>query len=251
MLALITGASSGLGSDMARILSEEGHDLILVARNKKKMEQLAKELKTNVEIIPLDLSATYNCTELYNMVKKKDIDILINNAGFGLFGEFNSTKLDKELDMIDLNIKTVHTLTKLFLKDFVKKDKGYILNVASSAAFMSGPLMSTYYATKAYVLRLTEAIHEELRHNKSKVYVGALCPGPVSTNFNKVAGVKFNLKSLESYDVSKYAIKQMFKKKMIIIPGLSIKVGTFMIRFLSHKMQLKIAYKIQKQKENS
>ena len=261
MLALITGASSGLGADMARILSEKGIDLILVARNKKKMEQLAKELKTNVEIIPLDLSATYNCTELYNMVKKKNIDILINNAGFGLFGEFNSIKLDKELDMIDLNIKTVHTLTKLFLKDFIKKDKGYILNVASSAAFMPGPLMSTYYATKAYVLRLTEAIHEELRHNKSNVYIGALCPGPVSTNFNKVAGVKcpnnhrwptrkFNLKSLESYDVSKYAINKMFKKKMIIIPGLSIKLGTFMTRFLSHKMQLKVAYKIQKQKEN-
>jgi len=250
VLALITGASSGLGADMARILSEKGIDLILVARNKKKMEQLAKELKTNVEIIPLDLSATYNCTELYNMVKKKNIDILINNAGFGLFGEFNSIKLDKELDMIDLNIKTVHTLTKLFLKDFIKKDKGYILNVASSAAFMPGPLMSTYYATKAYVLRFTEAIHEELRHNKSNVYIGALCPGPVSTNFNKVAGVKFNLKSLESYDVSKYAINKMFKKKMIIIPGLSIKLGTFMTRFLSHKMQLKVAYKIQKQKEN-
>ena len=171
MVALITGASSGIGADMARILSDKGYDLILVARNKRKMEVLAKELKTNAEIIPMDISSTYNCTELYNLVKKKNIDVLVNNAGFGLFGEFCCTKLDKELDMIELNVKTVHTLTKLFLKDFVKKDKGYILNVASSAAFMPGPLMATYYATKAYVLHLTESINEELRRKKSNVYM--------------------------------------------------------------------------------
>lgn len=250
MVALITGASSGIGADIARILSDKGYDLILVARNKRKMEILAKELKTNIEIIPMDISSTYNCTELYNMVKKKNIDILINNAGFGLFGEFVNTKLDKELDMIELNIKTVHTLTKLFLKDFVKKDKGYILNVASSAAFMPGPLMSTYYATKAYVLHLTESINEEIRRKKSNVYIGALCPGPVNTNFNKVAGVTFNLDSLESYDVAKYAVKQMFKKKTIIIPGIKIRLGVFILRFLPKSLIRKIAYKIQKNKEN-
>lgn len=250
MVALITGASSGIGADIARILSDKGYDLILVARNKRKMEILAKELKTNIEIIPMDISSTYNCTELYNMVKKKNIDILINNAGFGLFGEFVNTKLDKELDMIELNIKTVHTLTKLFLKDFVKKDKGYILNVASSAAFMPGPLMSTYYATKAYVLHLTESVNEEIRRKKSNVYIGALCPGPVNTNFNKVAGVTFNLDSLESYDVAKYAIKQMFKKKIIIIPGIKIRLGVFILRFLPKSLIRKIAYKIQKNKEN-
>lgn len=250
MVALITGASSGIGADIARILSDKGYDLILVARNKRKMEILAKELKTNIEIIPMDISSTYNCTELYNMVKKKNIDILINNAGFGLFGEFVNTKLDKELDMIELNIKTVHTLTKLFLKDFVKKDKGYILNVASSAAFMPGPLMSTYYATKAYVLHLTESVNEEIRRKKSNVYIGALCPGPVNTNFNKVAGVTFNLDSLESYDVAKYAIKQMFKKKTIIIPGIKIRLGVFILRFLPKSLIRKIAYKIQKNKEN-
>lgn len=250
MLALITGASSGIGSDMARILSEKGYDLILVARNKKKMELLAKELKTNVEIIPMDISSTYNCTQLYNQVKKKNIDILINNAGFGLFGEFNQTKLDKELDMIELNIKAVHVLTKLFLKDFVKKNSGYILNVASSAAFMPGPLMSTYYSTKAYVLHLTESINEELRRNKSNVYIGALCPGPVNTNFNKVAGVSFNLDSLESYDVAKYAINKMLKKKVVIIPGTKIKLGTFALRLLPRNIVRKIAYKIQKSKEN-
>lgn len=250
MLALITGASSGIGADMARILSDKGYDLILVARNKRKMEVLSKELKTNVEIIPMDISSTYNCTELYNLVKKKNIDVLINNAGFGLFGEFTNTKLDKELDMIELNVKTVHTLTKLFLKDFVKRDKGYILNVASSAAFMPGPLMATYYATKAYVLHLTESVNEELRRKKSNVYIGALCPGPVNTNFNKVAGVSFNLDSLESYDVAKYAINNMFKKKVVIIPGIKIKLGVFTLRLLPRSFVRKIAYKIQKNKEN-
>ena len=248
MVALITGASSGIGADMARILSDKGYDLILVARNKRKMEVLAKELKTNAEIIPMDISSTYNCTELYNLVKKKNIDVLVNNAGFGLFGEFCCTKLDKELDMIELNVKTVHTLTKLFLKDFVKKDKGYILNVASSAAFMPGPLMATYYATKAYVLHLTESINEELRRKKSNVFICALCPGPVSTNFNKVAGVSFNLESLESYDVAKYAVKQMFKKKVVIIPGFKIKMGVFALRLLPRSLVRKIAYKIQKNK---
>ena len=250
MVALITGASSGIGADMARILSDKGYDLILVARNKRKMEVLAKELKTNAEIIPMDISSTYNCTELYNLVKKKNIDVLVNNAGFGLFGEFCCTKLDKELDMIELNVKTVHTLTKLFLKDFVKKDKGYILNVASSAAFMPGPLMATYYATKAYVLHLTESINEELRRKKSNVFICALCPGPVSTNFNKVAGVSFNLESLESYDVAKYAVKQMFKKKVVIIPGFKIKMGVFALRLLPRSLVRKIAYKIQQNKEN-
>lgn len=250
MVALITGASSGIGADMARILSDKGYDLILVARNKRKMEVLAKELKTNAEIIPMDISSTYNCTELYNLVKKKNIDVLVNNAGFGLFGEFCCAKLDKELDMIELNVKTVHTLTKLFLKDFVKKDKGYILNVASSAAFMPGPLMATYYATKAYVLHLTESINEELRRKKSNVFICALCPGPVSTNFNKVAGVSFNLESLESYDVAKYAVKQMFKKKVVIIPGFKIKMGVFALRLLPRSLVRKIAYKIQKNKEN-
>ena len=152
--------------------------------------------------------------------------------------------------MIELNVKTVHTLTKLFLKDFVKKDKGYILNVASSAAFMPGPLMATYYSTKAYVLHLTESINEELRRKKKNVYIGALCPGPVNTNFNKVAGVSFNLDSLESYDVANYAINQMFKRKVVIIPGVKIKLGVFALRLLPRSLVRKIAYKIQKNKEN-
>jgi len=225
MKALITGASSGLGRDMARILSDMGYDLILVARRKTKLEKLQKELKTNVEIEIMDISSTFNCMQLYNKHKKDDIDIVINNAGFGIFGEFVSINIDKELDMIDINIKTVHTLTKLFLTDFRKKNKGYILNVASSAAFMPGPLMASYYASKAYVCNLTQAISEELRQEGSNVYVGALCPGPVDTEFNKVAKCEFSIPGMDSYIVSNYAIKKMFARKRVIIPGLKIKLG--------------------------
>lgn len=249
MKVLITGASSGIGRDMARILSSQGHDLILVARRKKRLEELKKDLKTNVEIISMDLSSTFNCTKLYNKVKNENIDILINNAGFGLFGNFTETSLEKELDMIDLNIKSLHTLTKLFLKDFKEKDSGYILNVASSAAFMPGPLMATYYATKAYVLHLTEAIHEELRQKGSHVYIGSLCPGPVNTEFNKVANVEFQIKGLPSYDVANYAIKKMFQKKMVIIPGVMMKLACTMTRFTPKKLLLRITYHIQKSKE--
>ena len=248
MKVLITGASSGIGKDMAYILSDMGYDLILVARRKDKLEKLKKQLSTDVKIICLDVSSTYNCTKLYNKVKDEDIDILINNAGFGKFGEFNDIKLDDELDMIDVNIKAVHILTKLFLNDFVARNKGYILNVASSAAFQPGPLMATYYSTKAYVLHLTEAIYEELRKNNSNVGISVLCPGPVNTEFNKVAKVRFSLKSLESNDVAEYAIKKMFKKKLIITPGFSIKCATKMYRFLPRKLMTKITYKIQKKK---
>lgn len=248
MKALITGASSGIGADMARILSDKGYDLILVARRKTRLEKLKKELKTKVTLIDMDISSTFNCMKLYNQVKDEDIGIVINNAGFGLFGEFVNSNLDKELDMIDLNIKALHTLTKLFVKDFKEKDEGYILNVASSAAFLPGPLMATYYATKSYVLRLTEAINEELRHDKSNVYVGALCPGPVETEFNKVAKVEFNLKSLNSYDVAMYAINKMLKRKMVIIPGIKIKIGVLLSKCLPIKLKLKVAYKLQRKK---
>lgn len=250
MKALITGASSGIGKEMAIILNDMGYDTILVARNRKKLEKVAKKLSDNVEIIDTDISSTFNCMKLYNKIKKEDIEIVINSAGFGLFGEFSETKIDKEMDMIDTNIKGVHTLTKLFLKDFKEKNRGYILNVASSAAFLPGPLMSTYYATKAYVLHLTEAINEELKREKSNVYLGVLCPGPVETNFNKVAGVEFNLKSMTSLYVAKYAVDKMFKRKTIIIPGLKIKLGVFATRLIPRKLMTKISYNIQKKKKN-
>ena len=214
MIALITGASSGLGADFAKELSKEGYDLILVARSKKKLEKIAKELKSNVEIETIDLSVKENVYKLYSKYKGK-VDLLINNAGFGAFGKFVDSDLDNELNMIDLNIVTYHILTKLFLQDFVKKDKGKILNVASSAAFEPGPLMSTYYATKSYVYNLSMGIYEELRRNKSNVKINILCPGPVDTGFNERAHVKFGVKSLKSKDVVMYTLKCMKKNKLI------------------------------------
>ena len=216
MKALITGASSGIGADMARVLVNEGYDVILVARRKTKLEKLAKELGVKASYIVKDISSTYNCMELYNEVKKENIDILINNAGFGVFGEFSDTNLDKELDMIDLNVKSLHVLTKLFLKDFKKKDRGYILNVASSAGFMAGPLMASYYATKNYVLNLSLGIYEELKKERSNVSISVLCPGPVDTEFNKVARVHFSIKGMNSLDVARYGIKKMFDENALV-----------------------------------
>ena len=251
MKALITGASSGIGMEMAKILAAKGYDLILVARRKERLEELKKELKVDVQIIALDLSSTFNCMRLYNKVKKTKIDILINNAGFGLFGEFNDTKLERELDMIDLNIKAVHTLTKLFLKEFSEENHGYILNVASSAAYFSGPLMATYYATKAYVLHLTEAIQVEIKKSKKNIYIGCLCPGPVDTEFNEVAGVNFSIKSLSKEYVAAYAIKKMFKKKTIIIPGIQIKLVIILSKILPRKFLTNINYYNQQRKDRN
>lgn len=245
MKALITGGSSGIGRDMAYYLSNKGVDLILVGRNIDALNSIKDKCKTNVEVYDIDLSIQDNVYKLYEITKDKDIDILINNAGFGLFGNFIDTDLNRELNMINVNIVAVHILTKLFLKDFVKKDKGYILNVASSAGFMAGPKLSTYYSTKNYVLKSSLAIYEELRHMKSNVKISILCPGPVETNFNNVAGGSFNTKSATSEYVAKYAIDKMFKNKLIIIPTLKIKLAIFATRLVPTKLLLRINYHIQ------
>lgn len=249
MKALITGASSGIGADIAKVLSEKGYDLIIVARRKTRLTKLKSELNTNVEIINMDISSTYNCVQLYNQVKEEDIEILVNCAGFGIFGDFTTTSMDKELDMIDTNIKGLHVLTKLFLTEFTKRNRGYILNVASAAAFAPGPLMGTYYASKSYVLRLTESIYGELKAIKSNIGISALCPGPVDTEFNKVAKVNFSVKPLNSMDVAKYAVDKMFKKKLLIIPGIKIKFAYFFSKILPVKLLMRINYNIQSKKE--
>lgn len=248
MKALVTGASSGIGRDMARYLSSLGCELILVARDKDNLQSLQLELKTKVKVIIADLSIESKLKEVYILCRNENIDILINNAGFGEFGNFDETDLNKELSMIDVNIKAVHILTKLFLKDMKKRNSGYILNVASSAAFMPGPLMATYYSTKAYVMRLTTSIYEELRKSDSSVSISCLCPGPVNTNFNNIAGVKFSVKPHSSEYVAKYGIDKMFKRKLIIVPGLIMKISVFGTRLLSTKILARIAYKIQKKK---
>lgn len=248
MKALITGASSGIGLDMARYLATKKVELILVARSKEKLEEIQESLPTKVTIIVADLANEQKVKELYVLVKKENIDILINNAGFGAFGDFTDTDLNNELEMIDVNIRAVHVLTKFILRDMEKKQSGYILNVASSAAFVPGPLMATYYATKAYVYRLTEAIAEEQRVKKTGVKISCLCPGPVDTNFANRANVIFAVKPLTSSYVAKYAIDEMFKGKLCIVPGFKMKLAKFFERFASDKFMVKIAYKFQKKK---
>lgn len=248
MKALITGASSGIGEKIAYELSSRNYDLILVSQNIQKMKKVADNCKTEVDIIECDLRKKENVIKLYEKIKNENIEVFVNNAGFGLFGEFWETDLDRELEMIDVNIKAVHILTKLILTKFMKQNHGYILNVASSAGFMAGPKLSTYYATKNYVLRLSEAIYEELHRQKSNVKICILCPGPVNTNFNKTAGGKFNIKGQSSDFVAKYAIDKMFKNKLIIIPGIKIKLAIFFSRFVPTKLLLKITYNIQEKK---
>ncbi len=249
MKALITGASSGIGRDIARELSQKGYDLVLVSRDENKLNKVKEELeKANVKIetISTDLSIEENCKEIHKNVK--NVDILVNNAGFGDCGNFTKTSLEKELNMIKTNITAYHILTKLYLIDMKKKGMGKILNVASIAGFMPGPLMATYYATKAYIVRLSESIREELKKEKSNVQISILCPGPVSTNFNNVANVKFHMREANSQDVAKYAIKKLERGKFYIVPGIDVKLAKLGAKLVPASFVSKITYKIQKRK---
>ena len=247
MKALVTGASSGMGKNMAKYLASLGYDLFVVSRDKEKLASIYKDEKVKITIIDMDLTSTDNCIKLHEMLKKENIDILINNAGFGDAGKFTKTNLDKELEMIDLNVKSYHILTKLFLKDFVKRDYGRILNVASIAGFMYGPYMSTYYATKNYVVSLTLGIIRELKKDKSKVKVSLFCPGPVKTNFNKVANVKFNIGSISSEYASIYAIDNMFKDKEVIVPP-NMKLTKLLVKIVPYNIVTLINSYVQERK---
>ena len=247
MRALITGASSGIGRDIAKELARRGYDIVIVARSEDKLNELKNEINNvQVESIPMDISNLDNCKDLYNKVGY--VDILVNNAGFGLFGKFNTTDIDREMEMVDLNVKSLHYLTKLFLKDMVEKDKGYILNVASIAGHLPGPFMSTYYATKHYVFNLSESSNEELKKDRSHVRVGTLNPGPVETNFNKVANVKFNLSSLTSEYVAKYTVDRMLKGKTDITPGFGVRCTRFFAKVVPDTLMAKIVYNTQKKR---
>ena len=248
MRVLITGASSGIGKDMARVLAKQADELVLVARDVTKLEEVKKELENDVkiEIISKDLSIEENCREIHNLVQ--NVDILINNAGFGDCGNFTKTSLEKDLSMIKTNIIAYHILTKLYLTDMKEKNSGEILNVASIAGFMPGPLMATYYATKNYVVKLSEAIREELKKEHSKVQISILCPGPVETNFNKVANVDFHLREANSMDVAKYAIKKLQKGKFYIVPGIDVKISRLGAKLLPTNIMSKFAYMAQKRK---
>ncbi len=254
MKALITGASSGFGWDMAHVLSEKGYDIIAVARRRDRLEKLATELATNVEIVVCDVTDDTQCAALAQ--RAGEVDVLVNNAGFGVFGPFLSNSLEDELKMLDTNVRAVHILTKLFAKEFAKRGYGNILNVASLASFFPGPLFAAYYASKSYVLRLSQALSEELRRQKSKVKISVLCPGPASTEFGEVAKVSFGTGNegisrfvvLQSRKVSEYAIKQMLKGKQVIVPGALMKAAVFLRHILPDKLLARAVYLLQSKK---
>ena len=251
MKVLITGASSGIGKDLAKEFAKRNNSIIIVARNEEKLKQLQEEIRkiynVNIEYYIADLSDKESCINLYK--KYEDIDILINNAGLGDFGLFSETELDKDISLINTNIIALHILTKLYLKKMKKRNSGMILNVASIAGFMPGPLMATYYATKNYVVRLSEAIREELKKEKSNVKISILCPGPVDTNFNSVANVKFGVKGLTSEYVAEYTVRKLLKNKFYIVPGFSIKITKLFSKIIPTSIMAKCAYYMQKRKE--
>ncbi|MCR4861677.1 MAG: SDR family oxidoreductase [Ruminococcus sp.] len=250
MKALITGATSGIGKSIARSLSRRGWELILTGRNEEALKELQQELG-NTEIIAADLAERSEVFKVYGFCREKNVDMLVNNAGYGIFGRFDETDLEDELNMINVNITALHILTKLFLRDFKKRDSGIILNVASVAGFMTGPLLSSYYASKNYVLRLSLAIYEELRRAKSNVSITVLCPGPVDTNFNNRAGVTFSAKPVSAEYVAEYAIKKALTHKLFAIPGLTIKACAIGQRFIPHKLLSAVTYNVQKAKERT
>ncbi len=249
---MITGASAGIGMEFAKKLSEEGYRLILIARRKDRLQKLAGRLRTECEILPADLTKESECYRVYEEIQDKEIEIFINNAGFGDCGRFWEGDLKKELNMIHLNIRALHILTKLMLKKMRKTGDGYLLNVASSAGLMpAGPYMATYYATKAYVTSLTRGIAQELREANSRIYIGCLCPGPVDTEFNSVANVEFALKGIRPDYCARYALEQMRKRKVVIIPKAYMRLAMTLGRFLPEKLYVRIAAGQQRRKTSS
>ena len=229
MIALVTGARSGIGRDIARSLAKHGINVIITARRLYRLIELKEEVvaKYGVKVmcIAADLSKEEQVFALYEKVRKYDIDILINNAGYGVFGEFTETHLERELDMLNVNIKAFHILFKLFLRDFKKRDCGYILNTASVAGFLPGPWFSSYYASKGYIVRMTQAVASELRSKRSHVHVSMLCPGPVGTEFSETARVKFLTPPCSSEKLAEHAVREMFGGSLLISENAFLKTA--------------------------
>lgn len=250
--AVVTGASSGIGMEFARRLSAEGFNLVLCGRRIEKLNKLAEELSlygTKVIVIRSDLSQISECKSFMSKLLDLKIVIFINNAGFGDCGYFMDTDVNKELEMVDVNVKAVHFLTKCMLLKMEGQGGGYILNVASSAGLIpAGPYMATYYATKSYVTSLTRAIATELREHNSNIYVGCLCPGPVDTEFNSVANVEFALQGISASYCVNYAINQMKKRRTVIVPTIRMKAATVLGRFIPQDLYIYLTGKQQKKK---
>jgi uncharacterized protein len=250
--ALITGASSGIGYELANILAQNQYNLILVSRNTEKLHEMKKRLEDTysikVEILVKDLSMQGSSKEVYDEIKNQPIDILINNAGFGDFGFFANSDMHKITAMMQLNMVALTELTHLFLPTMIQRKSGKIMNVASLAAFQPGPLMAVYYATKAYVLSFSEALSNELQ--KTGVTVTALCPGPTNTGFADVASLSnsklfTSLPIASAENVAKFGYKSMMKGNVVAIPGNLNKFSAFLTRFFPRKFVRNMARKIQ------
>ncbi|HXA03055.1 MAG TPA: SDR family oxidoreductase [Cytophagaceae bacterium] len=250
---LITGASSGIGLELAKIFAQNNHDLVIVARSEDKLLELAQELerKNNikVKVIVRDLTEPMASYLLYSQLihEKINIDILINNAGFGTFGHFVTTDLRKQTDMLQLNIIALTQLCHYFGKEMIKAGKGQILNIASTAAFQPGPLMAVYFASKAYVLSFSEALHNEF--SDKGVSVSCLCPGLTETGFQRTAvmeevGMVKGKKMMSAAEVAETAFKGLIKNKTIIIPGIKNKLLAFSVRFSPRSLVTKVARSI-------
>jgi uncharacterized protein len=245
--ALVTGGSGGIGLELARVLARNGFDIVLVARDQQKLLRAVEDLRgvanINITAFPKDLALPSAPGEIYDQLARQNIriDILINNAGFGQYGRFDESDLARQLEMIQVNMTALTNLTGLFVKDMVRSGYGRILNVASTAAFQPGPLMSVYYASKAYVLFFSEALAYELRG--TGVTVTTLCPGATRTGFQGVAGIKESrlIKSGRIMSAEKVAIagyKGMMQGKRVVVPGLLNILLTCSVRFIPRSLLL-------------
>ncbi|WP_320046390.1 SDR family oxidoreductase [uncultured Ilyobacter sp.] len=253
MNVIITGASSGIGRELLKIFVDNGHFVIAVARRKEKLEEIKKEFKEKVEIICKDISKLENINELCKELKdmRIDVDLLINNAGTGEYGFFYETDMKSHMKTLNLNIRGLTYLTRIFAEEMIKKGKGGIINVASTASFQSGgPLMGVYYASKAYVLSFTEALVEEMEYRGVRIMT--LCPGPTSTEFK---GMSSKRKGIEKFyvttprQVAESCYRDYFRGKNICIPGMLNKISIFITRFIPRRVQRKIVRKIQEKKK--
>lgn len=235
-VTLITGASSGIGWELAKVFARNRHNLVLVARSEDVLQRLADELSKDhnirVYVIGMDLAETGAAAKIYDRVKELNLEVstLVNNAGFGYVGLFHEEELQRDIDMLQVNIKALTEFTKLFGRDMIQRKAGRILNVASTGSYHPGPYTAVYYATKAYVLSFSEAIAEEFR--PFNVSVTALCPGATKTNFAKRAGRRDNSAAMDPKDVAEAAYKAMMKKKSVVIPGLANKLLVMLPRRL-------------------
>lgn len=247
--AFITGASSGIGAEFAKQLAKQGYSLILTARREGHLKKLTKRLQAECIVIPADLTDLAECRRVFEMIEDIPIEVCIHNAGFGDCSPFLLGDLDKELQMIRLNVQAVHFFTKQMLKKMQDNNAGYILNVASYAGLIpAGPYMASYYASKAYVASLTRAVAAELKETHSKVYIGCLCPGPVDTDFNRIANVQFALKGISAKQCARYALSEMKKRKVVIIPTLGVKLAALFGRFIPQNLYIRLVSHQQKKK---